>query len=236
MYGSKEATILDLGAGLGDTLTVLHENGYINAKGIERNKKHVDTAREKLHMLTGKSDLVNQGAWEDLSQYKNSREVVICTGRSLPHVEDEKTFQAVLKEIYKTLNPGGIFIFTMPDPTRGEYWEDIKKYRKVMEYFGAGSWEQKRSWMVVDGPIVEKGKPAPVLYNRYFPPRGSVLSSVKFEGMPALEHHAVPVPTGDGNFELWYICQKKRSYMDRRHDAELYHKLRRKTVLFGSSD
>jgi SAM-dependent methyltransferase len=229
-----DAAILDLGAGMGETLSVLHEKGYTNVKGIERNKRHVNTARKKLQELTGKSNIVEEGAWENLSRYNNSADVVICTGRSLPHVENEQTFQDVLKEIYKTLKPGGIFIFTMPDPTRGEYWEDIKKYRRVMAFFGASPREQKRSWMVADGPKVEDGKPPAFLYNRILLSRSAVLSDVAFEGMPALEHHAVPVPTGEGNFEYWYICVKNKSHMDKQHDRNLNQRLQSRTVYFGS--
>lgn len=107
---SKNAFILDIGAGYGGTLNTLRSLGYKNLYGIEPSEKRWRVGREKLGLniaLSTTEKMVNdplilQGAPYD----------IVYSWHVLEHVYDLDT---AFRNIYQVMKPGGILCLGVPN-------------------------------------------------------------------------------------------------------------------------
>ncbi len=106
-FANSNATVVDIGCGRGELLTVLKESG-IHAVGIDSNPSSIESLKER-----------GFAAYcEDLSDFIERTPSSSVAAITMLHVIEHLPFDLLLKtfsEIYRVLEPGGIFIAETPN-------------------------------------------------------------------------------------------------------------------------
>ena len=108
----KMARLLDAACGTGESLVLLHKNGWLNISGLDGSKAMLAEAH-RLETLTGVS--LNACSWENLDEYFSTHDtydLVFFLGHALPHAPLELV-RKVLGYVFDGLNPGGYLLFDM---------------------------------------------------------------------------------------------------------------------------
>lgn len=131
-YISKDDKILDIGCGAGRTTINLYKKGYKNIIGLDLSSSLIEFAKK--YVTNNKLDInfVNGDATklEYPSDYFN---VVIFSYNGMQCIPGKKNRDSVLKEVYRVLKPGGLYIFTAHNR------DDSGKYQYIWE-------EEKIKW------------------------------------------------------------------------------------------
>ncbi len=104
-----EATILDLGCGRGEWLSLLRDNGYQRASGVDANGSMIAACREQ------DLDVTQDDVFGFLEQAK-PQSYDLITGF---HIVEHFPFAQILRLLrlcHQTLKPGGIALFETPNP------------------------------------------------------------------------------------------------------------------------
>ena len=104
----KNARILDLGCGDGNSVYWLQQLGYKNASGIDFSKEQIEHGRSM-----GIENLQNADIIEYLSDNKNEFDVIIAKD-VIEHFTKDEVFE-ILQLINKNLKKGGRFIMQVPN-------------------------------------------------------------------------------------------------------------------------
>jgi len=120
LNGQTKQQILDLGCGTGEYLTRFAQEGH-KVVGIDLNPQMLQVAREKCP----------SGFWLELNltelerlpqklpdQFQSTFDLIFCTGNVLSYLSSNELKQTI-RNIYKLLNPGGIWLFQIVN------WEKI---------------------------------------------------------------------------------------------------------------
>ncbi|RSK27918.1 class I SAM-dependent methyltransferase [Bacillus sp. HMF5848] len=111
-YTEKEnemLQILELGCGTGELLTILSRDKY-NLTGIDLSADMLTVASQKLQ----ENGLSNVSLYEqDMTNFElhTNFDCIIIFCDSLNYITDEQNVQATFKQVYKHLQPGGLFLF-----------------------------------------------------------------------------------------------------------------------------
>lgn len=121
--------VLDLGCGFGEHCRRFVNDGADQVTGIDISEKMLDVARKE--NSDSKISYINL-AMEDIAQL-NERFDVIISSLAFHYVED---FSGVVKNIYKMLYEGGLFIFSQENPlctchSGGDRWTRDEKGEKI---------------------------------------------------------------------------------------------------------
>ena len=129
------ATLLDVGAGLGDLVWVARQHGW-DAMGIEMNPFAVATANNLM------PECVIESTWEAFEPATRERfDVVTCTD-VIEHVRDP---EAALGKLLACLRPGGCLLLTTPDVScRRARWMGAAWYHYHRDHL----WYFQRSTLV----------------------------------------------------------------------------------------
>jgi O-antigen chain-terminating methyltransferase len=125
---NSKRTIVDIGCGRGELLTVLKESG-IHAVGIDSNPSTILTLKDRGF----------EAYCEDLSVFLERTPSGSVAAVTMLHVVEHLPFDLLLKtfsEIYRVLEPGGMFIAETPNslnPTVGSstFWIDPTHQRPL---------------------------------------------------------------------------------------------------------
>lgn len=110
-YINKTDKILDIGCGAGRTTINLYKNGYKNIIGLDLSTNLIDYAKNYIKNNNLNIDFV-VGDATNLKYGDNSFDVVIFSFNGMQCIPGKKNRDNVLKEVYRVLKPGGIYIFT----------------------------------------------------------------------------------------------------------------------------
>ena len=143
-YISKNSKILDLGCGAGRIAINLFRNGYINITGVDIADNLIKFAKN--YCKKNRLDIIFQiGDATHLKFLDSMFDIVIFSYNGLQSIPGEKNRKKCLGEIYRILNPNGIFLFTAhdrDDSKHQQYWIEEKKrwdngiQDKHLEVFG----------------------------------------------------------------------------------------------------
>ena len=109
--GLKPRTCVDLACGTGSVTAILMKKG-LQVTGVDLSEEMLTVASQKA-----------PGAWficQPLQELKLPRAVdlAVCALDSLDYITDPKDCEEAIRRIYKSLNPGGIFIFDVNTPEK----------------------------------------------------------------------------------------------------------------------
>jgi len=197
-YGVRQHhQILELGSGTGWFTGGMREHLYANIRGLDISERNLEKARQTF------GDHFILGTWYEIPvRFRGSR-VILSIGRDLPHTEHEDNFRSVLRQVKERLDADGVFIFDMPDPTRGAYRGGVKEMREIVKRLGFTEAEVKNLWFIVDSPDGIN------CYNRYVPPPREVVEMLLEEGFKVEELLAEPIPNGKKDWNITFVARKK---------------------------
>lgn len=113
----KNISILDIGCGLGQTLTALRNLGYNNCAGVDISAGAVEICRR---------NGLNVELIEDISMYlpEKGKYDIIIMAHVLEHIKKEKMIPIINYIREKLLKDGGSFIVAVPNAqsNTGAYW------------------------------------------------------------------------------------------------------------------
>lgn len=128
-YINKDDTILDIGCGAGRTTINLYKRGYKNIIGLDLSTRLIAYANNYIKENNMDINFVVGDATE-LEYPENAFDVVIFSFNGMQCIPGKKNRDNVLKEVYRVLKPGGIYIFTAhnrDDSGRYQYvWDEEK--------------------------------------------------------------------------------------------------------------
>lgn len=189
--------------------------------GLEANDRHVEIARENLIKVGGNEEQIIEGNWNAIPIEDNQLQQVESKGRDLPHAETVDALLRVRDEVYRVLEPGGVFGFDIANPNKGEYVRAQEQFHRALEllHVPAAMREYARNMnleYIIDGPGENDGKV--FVYNRVNPApeqvveimeRPHVAPSVGKVELPfqCVEIKREEIP-GTGNEDIYYIALK----------------------------
>jgi SAM-dependent methyltransferase len=106
----KTVAILDLGCGIGETLTGLHAAGYANLTGIDAAEVQLASARK---LLPGDISLYQADALEFLRAHKEQYDLIIAYDLIEHFTKDEAI--ELCDAVFSSLRPGGTFVVKVPN-------------------------------------------------------------------------------------------------------------------------
>ncbi len=101
--------ILDLACGTGHHSIFFAKSGY-EVTGVDKSREMIRIARKNSEKVLGVKFL-RADFLDVYPRIKQRFDAVICLGNSLPHLLSKKALRKTLNDIYRLLNPNGIFIF-----------------------------------------------------------------------------------------------------------------------------
>lgn len=118
-YVKPDASILDIGCGLGHNLTLLKNNGYVNAVGTDISEEMLAASKERGHVTYTQ---------EDLKEHRNHFDVLLFS-HVLEHIE-YRDIQKILESYFELTKPDALVIVCMPLLYDGFYHDvdHIKPY------------------------------------------------------------------------------------------------------------
>lgn len=136
-YLKKDNLILDLGCGAGRTTINMYKNGYKNIIGLDISDSFIDYAKKYCLKNNLNVDFILGDATK--LEYKDETfDAVIFSYNGMQCIPGKKNRDNVLKEVYRVLKPGGVYIFTAhnrDDSGKYQYiWDEEKeKWNKGMQ-------------------------------------------------------------------------------------------------------
>ena len=145
-YISKDSKILDLGCGAGRTTINLYKNGYKNIIGLDISDKFINYAKSYCKKNKLDIEFIHGDATRLEFAKDNSYDAAIFSYNGMQCIPGKKNRDNVIKEVYRVLKPGGIYIFTAHNrddsgPHQAEWDEELEKWKngiqdKDLEIYG----------------------------------------------------------------------------------------------------
>ena len=135
---SKDSKILDLGCGAGRTTINLYKEGYKDIVGLDISDKFIDFAKNYCIKNDLEIEFIHGDATRLNFAKDNIYDSVIFSYNGMQCIPGKKNRDNVLKEVYRVLKPGGVYIFTAhnrDDSGKYQYlWdEELDKWNKGIQ-------------------------------------------------------------------------------------------------------
>lgn len=120
--------ILDAGCGEGFYELIFKELYDCKVTGVDINQELIDLARK--HIGNNKKIKFEVQDVRKLPYKNNTFDKIICT-EVLEHIEDD---EAVAKELYRVLKPGGVLAVTVPNENYPFFWDPLNNVREMLGF------------------------------------------------------------------------------------------------------
>ncbi len=140
-YFEKNDTILDVGTGCGRFAIAAYEEKYTNIHAIDMNQKFIERAIQISESRSCNIKFSVQNA--QFTTFKDKTfESIIFTSDGFSQIPGNENKLAVLKEMYRIMKPGGVFILAVIDENLVR--ENDQNYAKIIDNFReSGAWIEK---------------------------------------------------------------------------------------------
>ena len=145
-YISKDSNILDLGCGAGRTTINMYKQGYKNIEGLDISDKFIDFAKSYCKANNLDINFILGDATKLDFAKDNSYDAVIFSYNGMQCIPGKKNRDNVIKEVYRVLKSGGLYIFTAHNrddsgPFQYIWDEELEKWKngtqdKDLEMYG----------------------------------------------------------------------------------------------------
>ena len=113
--GLRPRTVADLACGTGSATRILAERGY-RVTAVDLSESMLTEAMDKCSDLENLPTFVHQNLAE--LRLPRAVDMAVCFLDSLDYILDPADCAAAIRQTYKALNPGGIFIFDVNTPEK----------------------------------------------------------------------------------------------------------------------
>ena len=113
--GLTPRTAVDLACGTGSVTAILARQG-LDVLGVDLSEEMLTVAMEKVMDMEQPPRFICQPLQE--LYLPRGVDLAVCALDSLDYITDPKDCQEAIRRVYKTLNPGGIFIFDVNTPEK----------------------------------------------------------------------------------------------------------------------
>ena len=115
LEGKMPRTAVDLACGTGSVAKLLAEDG-LQVTAVDMSEDMLTVAWEKTAHMEGQPMFICQKLQE--LQLSRGVDLAVCALDSLDYILDPADCKEAIRRVYKTLNPGGIFIFDVNTPEK----------------------------------------------------------------------------------------------------------------------
>lgn len=202
------ATLLELGCGTGSMLKVLCR--YYNATGIDRSRAMLARAKRK----APKAKLI-QG---DITSFgvKERFDAIICPFDTMNHLTSLTAWRKVFLNVYRHLNPAGIFVFDVNTEAKMKCYSDdptvllSDAYTTIVDVKKTARYRYRVSHKVFEHQRGNRFILHEMQIPEYIPPTKTILSELK----PFFRRVVVIDPDrsrpSHHSHELFFVCQGPR--------------------------
>ncbi len=113
--GLRPRTVVDLACGTGSVTAILARKGY-RVIGVDLSEEMLTQAFGKVQDLPNPPQFVCQPL--QALRLPRAVDLAVCALDSLDYITDPKDCETAIRQVYKALNPGGIFIFDVNTPEK----------------------------------------------------------------------------------------------------------------------
>lgn len=208
--------MVDLACGTGRLATLFAARGW-TVVGVDTSKEMLAVAERNSRKDRAKVSYI-RGDMRKWSK-PGAADLVTCTYDSLNHLSTKSELQKVLRNVYRTLKPGGVFLFDINDQEFYEkYWNGRAEFAECPDYSLVVrlSYSPKQSTGRIESTaFIRKGKGyervQEVVVERMF--TGSevalLLSEAKFGDINAERFNPFPLPYS-GIIKTFWSAKKER--------------------------
>jgi SAM-dependent methyltransferase len=128
---SSDGTLVEFGCGTGRlTNALVNEEGVARVIGIDPSPANLLTATEQ-GPKNGDVEY-HTGTFEENNLPNNSVDIAIAFGRTPCHLRGYEALKKAFSKAGRALKSDGIFLFDLPDPNKGVYLENRKRYIQIL--------------------------------------------------------------------------------------------------------
>lgn len=204
-------TIFEDGAGTGRISNALAlkmaEKNIGQIIGIDESEHNI--AKARVADVTGRVDY-RVRMWDNTGLPDESVDFVIGVGRDYPHDEKDTNFWRTAEEKFRVMKTGAAWLFDFPDPNKGRYKENRKRYMKFLKNMGIpveklGDPEEALNQIeyVVDGATNTD------LYNRWVPQFKKVIGILERVGFNVSIMRRTPIPYSEEDENVYFLAVKR---------------------------
>lgn len=201
------STILDLGTGTGRIALALKKEGILNpVVGIDISRANLLKAKQS--DSSQEASLV-EADWLKTPFKGESLGLVVSLGRCLCHTENYINFIKVLEEVHRILEKGGVFVFDMPNPERGEYLRNRQRYFELLKNLGVPVEELDAQEVFRQIEYVVDSADGLNFYNRFVPQERYIVQTLERCGFEAEIIDRQPISGSQDSETIYFKAVKK---------------------------
>ena len=189
--------ILDIACGTGRHLESIDGHNGLRVTGVDLVKKHIDQIKTRNPQRD-----VHVGSWFDLPFPDEGFDAAYCLGRSFMHNTTIPDTVSSLQEMRRVISDDGFLLVDLPDPTVGEYKEQIERTKKIVAKNGI---KDILPGLITDSPDLEhyfdRYAPDPIAFKAI-----AELAGFKAEQLATISYQGIQ---GEENNNIYWKLTKK---------------------------
>lgn len=163
--------VLDVPCGTGRHIEALDDQGGLHVAGIDIVQRHINHIKAKNPKLNAQV-----GSWFTMPFPDRAFDAAYCLGRSFTHNTTIPDAVMCLQEMGRVIKDEGFIILDLPDPSVGDYKNDIAKTKKIAKAKGL---KGVLPGMLTDSPDLQH------YFDRYAPDTEAFDAIAKLAGLHA---------------------------------------------------